>query len=495
MPTRALVIIASAFAAASLLITGPASAADHGTLTWEPHTFTASEGRSAEAELGTLTVRYDRADPDSDTIDLKFVRFPATTDNPGPPLVYLAGGPGGSGTGSARGPRFELFMKLRELGDVIAWDQRGTGLSEPRVRVEATFDVPFEGAVSHDWLSEQYAEVGRKAREQFERDGFDPAPLNSNASADDLEDLRIALGEESLRLWAISYGTHLALATAKRHPDSIESMVLAGVEPLDSTYKLPSQAGAPMRALSREIAAHPVFGPMIPDFTALVRDVLERAEREPFAVEIAHPETGDPVVCEIGRLELEYVTWGALFRRDRMSILPAAYLATSMGRTEMLAQVPASSRGSSGGGNAMSLAMDCASGVGDDRRARIERETPDSLFGRSMNFHGFSICPTIDVPDLGDDYRAPLVSDMPVLCLSGELDVRTPPANAERILEHLPNGQHVVITRAGHDNDLWVSSPKIAECMLAFFRGQALPHERIELPPLEFMVPEGFAGE
>ena len=49
---------------------------------------------------------------------------------------------------------------------------------------------------------------------------------------------------------------------------------------------------------------------------------------------------------------------------------------------------------------------------------------------------------------------------------------------------------HVVIERAGHDNDLWVSSPEIAECIMAFFRREAIPHERIELPPIEFTVPD-----
>ena len=138
---------------------------------------------------------------------------------------------------------------------------------------------------------EQYARAAGDARVQFEREGFDLAPLNTNFSADDLEDLRVALGVQKLRLWSISYGTHLALAVVKRHPDSIDSMVLAGVEGLDSTYKLPTQADAPLQAFSREIANHPVYSAVIPDFTQLLREVFERAEREPYAVEVEDPET------------------------------------------------------------------------------------------------------------------------------------------------------------------------------------------------------------
>ncbi len=464
-------------------------------LTLEPYTFSSRGGETIEAVLGTLIVPYDRSRGDSETIALKFVRFPATTDDPGPPLVYLAGGPGGSGIGAARGRRFELFMKLRELGDVIAWDQRGTGLSEPRVRIEATVDAPYEGAVSRQWLKEQYARAGREAKAQFERDGFDPAPFNTNFSADDLEDLRVALGVEKLRLWSISYGTHLALATLKRHPNSIDSMVLAGVEGLDSTYKLPSQVDAPLESLSREIAEHPVYGKLIPDFTLLLREVFERAEREAYAVEVEDPQTGQMVTALLGRRDLEWVTWGALFRRKAMTDLPAAFLALKRGRTEVLKGAVDDTRGRGDNANVMPFAMDCASGVSPERLARIQREIPDSLFGRSMNFLSLNVCPELGIPDLGESFRAPVQSDIPVLCISGEMDVRTPPANAEAVLRGFPNGHHVIISRAGHDDDLWISSPKIAECIIAFFRGRPVPYQRIELPPIEFGVPPWLIDE
>ncbi len=487
--TRAMLALA-----ASVVISGSGFAAEPPAMTLRPYTFTARNG-TVEAQVGTLRVPYDRDSTESGTIDLKFVRFPATTDAPGAPLVYLAGGPGGSGIGTARGRRFELFMKLRELGDVIAWDQRGTGSSEPRVRVEASVDSPYPGAISRQWLEKQYRRAGREARAQFKRDGFDPAPLNTNASADDLEDLRLALGVPKLRLWSISYGTHLALATVKRHADSIESMVLAGVEGLDATYKLPSQVKAPMDALSREIAAHPVYGALIPNFSQLVREVLERAEREPYAVVVEDPETGRAVTSLLGRVDMEFITWGALRKRKAMRDLPAAFLALQQGKTEVLKGAVDDTRGRGDNANAMSLAMDCASGVSPQRLARIRAETAGSLFGRSMNFLNMGVCGELRIPDLGDDYRSPVHSDIPVLCISGEMDVRTPPANARAVLEGFPNGHHVIIGRAAHDDDLWISSPKIAQCIIAFFKGKAIPFQRIDLPPIDFSVPPASGGE
>ncbi len=95
----------------------------------EPFRFTSAAGDVVDAELGHLDVPERRGAPTSRTVSLAFVRFPATTATPGPPIVYLAGGPGGSGIDAAGGPRFALFMALRAVGDVIALDQRGTGQS------------------------------------------------------------------------------------------------------------------------------------------------------------------------------------------------------------------------------------------------------------------------------------------------------------------------------------------------------------------------------
>ena len=109
-----------------------------GALTLQPIRFAQTDfwfyPPRVDAEEGRLRVPARRPGPDGSSIDLRFIRFKSTASNPeaaAPPVVYLAGGPGGLGVYSATGDRFPLFMRLREVGDVIAFDQRGTASSKP----------------------------------------------------------------------------------------------------------------------------------------------------------------------------------------------------------------------------------------------------------------------------------------------------------------------------------------------------------------------------
>jgi hypothetical protein len=138
-------------------------------------------------------------------------------------------------------------------------------------------------------------------------------------------------------------------------------------------------------------------------------------------------------------------------------------------------------------GLVMSLSMDCASGVTPPRKALIQEQAPTALLGNS-NLWLEATCPSWPAADLGDDFRSTLRADVPVLFISGSLDVKTPPENAEEILQGFPNGRHLVIEGGSHDDDLFLSSPQIAEAMLTFLRGGE-PPRRIELKPLRFKLP------
>src|SRR5688572_2545697 len=66
------------------------------SIRWEPFALESHGGHVEGAELGRLTVPERRAAPNR-TIEIAFVRIKTTSTNPGAPLIYLDGGPGGPG--------------------------------------------------------------------------------------------------------------------------------------------------------------------------------------------------------------------------------------------------------------------------------------------------------------------------------------------------------------------------------------------------------------
>jgi hypothetical protein len=82
--------------------------------------FTPRKGEPVSGFEGYLYVPENRNNANSRKIRIDYVRFPATGKVKGNPIFYLAGGPGGSGSGTAKGRRFPMFMALRKYGDVIA---------------------------------------------------------------------------------------------------------------------------------------------------------------------------------------------------------------------------------------------------------------------------------------------------------------------------------------------------------------------------------------
>src|SRR5688572_17048678 len=141
-----------------------------------------------EAFRGSLAVPENRSAERSRTVSLHYVRLPATGASVGPPIVYLAGGPGGSGI-AAINYRYDMFMAMRQYGDVIALDQRGTGASNIVPRCKSTQVVPVAQAISDDAYVRYQRDALKECFIYWQREGVDLAGYNTVENARDLDDL------------------------------------------------------------------------------------------------------------------------------------------------------------------------------------------------------------------------------------------------------------------------------------------------------------------
>lgn len=453
-------------------------------LTLRPYLFKALEGwpstqhaSGIEAEWGVLKVPEDRSNPAGRTIELSFVRLQSTAREPGPPIVYLAGGPGSSGIESARGARLPLWLALREIGDVVLLDQRGTGSSRPSLICRDSWTYPYDAPLApHAAL----ATIGEKARacvETLKRQGHNLSAYNAREIADDLEDLRQALKAPRISLVATSYGTHLALAMIHRHESSIHRAALLGVVGPDHTLKLPAAIERGLRGIDElNVRASGT------NLAEAIATVLARVE-EPVTVTASDPLTGTDIELRVGKFDLQLATVRALGDHRSLCALREAYAKMLAGDFTPLARDFLAAR-KAWLGRAMPYAVLCASGVSQQRFQTVTEQERGSSLGRSVDFPFPEICSSLGVNDLGPELRAPVRSRVPVLLVSGTYDLRTPIVNAEEVLQGFPHGQHLIVEGAGHGDDLMVASPEIARNVVEFLRGQPVAVQKIAATPL-----------
>ncbi len=443
--------------------------------------------KTIKAEEGRLTVPENRSNPTGRTVQIHFVRFSATGKTPGYPTVYLAGGPGGSGTYSSAGDRFPLFMAMREVGDVIALDQRGCYMTEPYMVCPGSWDYPLDKPSDPDILAKVMAPFLKQCVEEWSGKA-DLSAFNTRENVADLEDLRKSLGAEKLNLWGISYGTHLGLAYIRRYPERVNRAVLAGVDGPDHTYKLPANIDRVLMRVADAVAADPAARGAIPDFIGSVKALLAQLEAEPLQVEIQDPETKQRHTVALGPLDVQKAIFGLLCEREDIEELVVRALPVLQGDYTSMALWAYQDRRK----NlelVMTLAMDCASGATAERLETIHRQAETALVGKAGSYSIEAKCAGWPANDLGDDFRSPIRSEVPVLFISGTLDGKTPPSNAEEVLHGFPNGRHLIIEGGSHDDDLFLSSPRIAEAMVGFLKGEDPDLEPIILPKIRFRIP------
>lgn len=200
-------------------------------------------------ECATLTVPLDYHHPGGDTIELALLKVPA--GDPGArigSLVVNPGGPGAPGTSYAASASRVFRKTLRDHFDIVGFDPRGVGGSEP---VDCLTDEQLDAYLASDPDPDTPDEVDAFAAqvEEFgagcrQRSGALAAHVSTIEAARDMDVLRAALGESTLTYYGASYGTKLGATYADLFPEKSGRLVLDGaVDPaLGSVASARSQA-------------------------------------------------------------------------------------------------------------------------------------------------------------------------------------------------------------------------------------------------------------
>ena len=187
--------------------------------------------RCDDGECATLAVPLTPTQPFGPQVNLAVARVPAKkpAERIGA-LVINPGGPGAPGTDFVKPVASELPEAITDRFDIVGWDPRGTGSSDP-VACGKKLDYLFDVDTAPDDAAEQTALDDASKRFVAACQAGSPALLPHIASIDtvrDLDQLRAALGEQKLSFVGFSYGTYLGALYAEHYPDHVRALLLDG---------------------------------------------------------------------------------------------------------------------------------------------------------------------------------------------------------------------------------------------------------------------------
>jgi pimeloyl-ACP methyl ester carboxylesterase len=410
-----------------------------------------------KARCGTLLRPQNPADPESPEIELSVAVVPALDLNPeADPFVPLAGGPGGSAIEfySAYSAAFEPVRRHR---DILLVDQRGTGSSS---RMDCDVD---EDIIEGKYSEEQVLQVTRDCLAALPHD---PRYFTTSVAVTDLEAVREALGYGPLNLYGVSYGSRVAQHFAKRYPASTRSIVLDGVVPPQVVLgpEIAIEAQQALDDIFARCAADDACSERFPDLPQAFRQLRERLEQRPLAVEIPDPVTGSPVAVDFGAAELAGAVRLLAYHANSIAIVPLlVHTAASGNLLPLAAQVRMISEQMS---DALALGMHNAVMCSEDAPfyddMSIDYEALQASYIGVLQLDAIAaMCSVWPAGPVDDDFRAPLATDTPVLLLSGEVDPITPPGYAELAMVDLEQAQHLTAKRQGHGQAAVGCTPRL----------------------------------
>ncbi len=399
------------------------------------------KGSKIKAECGTLSVAENRSNP-SRMIDLNIAIIRSkSTKKLNDPVIMLAGGPGQSAVEQGPGIVHALKQVLKKR-DVVLVDQRGTGGSNI---LKCDFDEEIQQAILAD-PSLAPAEF-KKCVQNLDAD---TRYYTTIESIKDLEEVRKALKIDKWNLLGVSYGSRKALTYMKLFPTSIRSVILDGIVPQQEAL-LQSHEENIVNALRLQFAQcknQPACKEAFGDVEQQMWELLNNIDNIKPTIRLQNFTTGEYEEVTLTKEIISIAIRMFAYTPNTISLLPLMIAKANHGQPEVI--TAQSSMISSVLSTAMSdvyFPIVC----GEDAPFYSEYQLNENNLLGDMIEDVVSICAVWPHTIVDASFKDPVVSDLPVLLLSGELDPVTPPSFAELTMQTLSNSQHLIAKGQGHN--------------------------------------------
>lgn len=452
-------------------------------------TITSETGDSIQVESGRLNVPENRKNNKGRTISIEYYRINSQSTNARKtPIFVLAGGPGSSYINALHKEKyFSEIMFLKEHSDVIIFDQRGAGNSIPNLTCKGRHVISIKDELTEANLKNAFVTRAMECQNFWLDQGVELSAYNTDESASDINDLRIALGYDKIILSGGSYGSHLGLHTIRKFPNMVEKAIFYGIEGPDHTWDRPIYLLNTLKRIAHNIETLSPLKEKIPEggLMKILEELINRFDAKSQTVTLTKGnQTLDAIVNKM--IIQRVATYKAGSRNDP---LQWANLLLDMYNENYIFPAKASvGMHRISAPNAMKYAMDFSSGISEYRKELILHDKAQEIVG-NINFD-YQVQEGIwNVDDLGDAFRENIITDIPVLLVHGNWDTSTPIENAREVLPGLKNGYLIEVEKGTHNvlYECYRYVNNFKALISDFIKGEfsQLP-KTLELPEIEY---------
>jgi len=389
-------------------------------------------GVTRAAKCGTVEVPENWDKPAGRKLSIAVAVIPAdAAGSHDDPVVPLSGGPSESSVGAAQYfvERFALVLRER---DMLLVDQRGAGKSAPLPC--KLFDPKNPSASLRDVFPA--ARIESCAKQLSSR--ADLTQYTYANFARDLEHVRRTLGYGQLNLSGGSYGTRAAQIYLRAYPQSVRTVFLGSVVPLDvaTPLTMAKSAETPRNQCVDACAADAACNAAFPDLRKEFTEVVQQ--------------------LEAGKAPIARGRAAEWFRSKTYRPASSADLPWMIHRAHAGDWSPIVNSIQSGAANVESeysfglfFAITCNDDVAFIREEDIDRETRGTVLGDYRIRQQQAACRNWPKVTLSTD-RTPPKSAVPTLFVSGANDAASPLWFTQRVAPNFSERAEVVVVGHGH---------------------------------------------
>jgi len=405
------------------------------------------EGVKEKLRCGVYNVFENRRTRTGRKLALKILLIPTRQPHPDQgPVFYMAGGPGETAT--------ELAALVIEWGDadehdVVLVDERGTGdghrldchSTGSDENLEGYLNGPFDPAAA------------RACRDELEKK-YDLSQYTTPNFADDIDEVRAAMGYDKININAGSFGTYGAQIYMRRHGEHVRTAYLTSLVTLSNRVPLyharAAQAGLDQlfQDCEEDAACQAAYPRLREDFAS----VLNKVSKAPVTTWVKHPVTGARTEIHLTERAFGDAVRVMLYRSPSAREVPFLVEQALAGDFTPFAEAALrANRGIySGGRLGLHYCITCNEFVSRIRPEEVESATAGSFLGSWRVRDQMAACKEWPKTELPADYFEPFRLETPAVLVSGATDPASPPNWGEEVKSYMPNAIHLIVPGGAH---------------------------------------------